>query len=156
MRFERIETVADSRGCESYRDYHFLMVKRSYSMSTSKDLLDQMLPAVPITESGDDTLQRFLDANKIYHFEGDGGLKNLTLICETLGYRESGFRWGTPIEQFLSDNPGAQEKIIEFIGEWVDRNDEWKEALTTDDEEGCAARSCRLLRGQGLPLHRPW
>ena len=43
-------------------------------------------------------------------------------IIEILGYRQ-GF------SEFLEDNPGAVEKIIEFISEWTYRNQEWREAI---------------------------
>lgn len=88
---------------------------------------------------GSELLERWQDQNKAWHFEGEGGMKKLEALVEVLGYRDTGFRYGTPIEAFLCDNPGACEKIVEFISEWADRNSEWRESLAdatqTEDEE---------------------
>ena len=43
-------------------------------------------------------------------------------IIEILGYRQG-------LGEFFSDNPGAVEKVIEFISEWTTRNPEWQEAI---------------------------
>ena len=81
------------------------------------------------TEDGAELLERFLDRKKIHRFEGDRGLDNLTVLVEALGYRGHGFKHGSPLEQFLSDNSGACDAIVEFIGTWIDRNSEWRELL---------------------------
>jgi len=62
-----------------------------------------------------------------HHLEGDGGCEILEALFETLGYRNNGFRFGGPIEQFLSDNPGAQEALVNWIIEL--ELPEWKQAL---------------------------
>jgi hypothetical protein len=72
-----------------------------------------------------DILQEFLEQNKIYRFEGDAGVRNLERVVEALGYPGHDFRYGTPVESFLSDNPGAIDAIIEWIAsmdtpEWID------------------------------------
>ncbi len=91
---------------------------------------------------GDELVQAWQEQNKAWHFEGDAGLDRLTQLVEVLGYTGHGFKHGSPIESFLSDNPGACEKIVEFISEWAERNREWREALensidpTDNDEEG--------------------
>ena len=68
--------------------------------------------------------------------EGERGVRNLDQLCETLGYGQ-GFMRNRAIEDFLTDNPGAVEAVLEFIGEWVERNDEWAESLreAVEDEE---------------------
>lgn len=85
--------------------------------------------------TGSEIVDKYLQDNNIYHFEGDSGVENLEKLVEALGYKDTGFRFGTPVEAFLSDNPGAQELIVEFIREWTDKNDEWKESLSTEKDE---------------------
>lgn len=85
---------------------------------------------------GEELVQKWQEQNKAYHFEGESGVKKLEDLCETLGYQNSGFRFGDPIQQFLCDNPGACEKIVEFIAEWTDRNGDWHERLSDATEEG--------------------
>lgn len=82
-----------------------------------------------------DLVEIWIEQNKAWHFEGDHGLKKLERLVETLGYHQTGFRFGNPIEVFLSDNPGACDAIVEFIREWVDRNSNWKERLRESVEE---------------------
>jgi hypothetical protein len=54
-------------------------------------------------------------------------------LCKTLGYKDSGFRFGTPIESFLSDNPGVFEGILDFIREYM--SPEWAENLKAEIPE---------------------
>ena len=70
-----------------------------------------------------------------HHLEGDGGCEILEELFETLGYRNTGFRFGSPIEHFLSDNPGAQEALVNWIIEL--ELPEWRDALVDalDEEE---------------------
>lgn len=70
-------------------------------------------------ESDDVSLQDFLDANNIYRFESD--TRNLEKVTEALGYLD--------LREFLGDNSGAQQAIIEWIAEWVERSPEWKASL---------------------------
>jgi hypothetical protein len=86
-----------------------------------------------MAKSMDETLDKFIDENKMYHFEGDTGLKHLNTIAKYLGYREEGYRFGSSLEQFLSDCPGAQEAIINWLRD--QSNEEWIESLSFDDEE---------------------
>lgn len=74
-------------------------------------------------EDIDDPVQYFLDAKKIRWFEGESGVRNLETLVETLdrSYRD--------MQSFLADNPGACNAIVDFITEWADRNDQWKENL---------------------------
>jgi hypothetical protein len=62
-------------------------------------------------------VERWMDQNKVYRFEGDVGVDNLNQLCKALGYDASGFKYGSSLEQFLSDNPGACEAIVDFISE---------------------------------------
>ena len=79
--------------------------------------------------SGDELINQFCAQNG-YHFEGESGLQRFEKLIEMLGYESNGFRFGSLIEVFLSDNSGAMEKIIEFISEMLDEpNNEWRENL---------------------------
>jgi hypothetical protein len=78
--------------------------------------------------SGDELIEKWRNDNRAYCLEGDSGLENLEKLCRLLGYGH-GFRWGDPIQHFLSDNSGACEAIVDFISEWTERNAEWREAL---------------------------
>jgi hypothetical protein len=66
----------------------------------------------------EEVFERYLDKIN-FRFED---YRKLEDIIEILGYRQ-GF------SEFLADNPGAVEKIIEFISEWTPRNREWSDAI---------------------------
>jgi hypothetical protein len=89
---------------------------------------------------GVDLITKWQDQNKIWHFENS--TRNLAKVVNVIGYREDMF--GSAVENFLNDNPGAQIAIVEWIGQWIDRNKDWKEAFVAElageepeeDEEG--------------------
>ena len=65
---------------------------------------------------------KYLTANKLWNMEGDSGVRKFEqVVCEVCGYRD--------LQSFLVDNPGALTAMMEFVGEWVERNEEWKENL---------------------------
>lgn len=71
-----------------------------------------------------DLLREFIGENRL-NFEGDNGVENLETVAKAIGYRGHGYRYGTPLEEFLSDNPGAQRAILDWLGEqhiqeWID------------------------------------
>ena len=74
---------------------------------------------------GSELVALWQERNKTYHFEGD--TRNLKQLIGAIGYHD--------FEHFLSDNPGAQEAIIGFIEEWIDRSPEWKEGIVQDIPE---------------------
>ena len=77
-----------------------------------------MTPACDDEETLSDLIDEFCDVKDICtSFEGDRGLAGITQIVEAIGYKESGFKWGSPIEKFLSDNSGAAQALIEWIKE---------------------------------------
>ena len=88
-----------------------------------------------------DLVEAWIDEHHAYNFEGESGLRKLEELCETIGYRESGFKYGDPIESFLCDNPGACQALVEFISEYARGNEEWREGLESslqspeDDED---------------------
>lgn len=83
----------------------------------------------------------YCEKNRMFHFEGERGVQHLTQVVETLGYGEGWMR-GRAIEDFLTDNPGAIEAVMEFIGEWVGRNSEWQEKLADAVEEATMSGEC--------------
>lgn len=77
----------------------------------------------------DDLLQQYIGQENL-RFEGDSGLDNLNKIARLLGHKESGFKYGSPLEQLLSDSPALQDAIIEAIGNL--NVPEWREALEAE------------------------
>jgi hypothetical protein len=67
-------------------------------------------------------LDKYLTANKLWSMEGDSGVRKFTqVVREVCGYQS--------LDAFLADNPGALTAMMEFVGEWVERNEEWRENL---------------------------
>ena len=65
----------------------------------------------------DSLVDRWLEEHKFYNFEGERGLERLNEFCSALGYDESGFQFGSPLEEFLQDNPGAIEALLDWVRE---------------------------------------
>ncbi len=65
----------------------------------------------------DMAVDEFMDDNRINCLEGESGLKNLEQLIQAIGYEPHHFRYGDLIHVFLADNPGAMERIVEFIKE---------------------------------------
>ena len=65
-------------------------------------------------------IETFFDRNNMWNFEGVRGVENLKMTINTLGY--------SSLEDFLEDNPGAIEAILEWISNQNVR--EWAERLT--------------------------
>lgn len=62
-------------------------------------------------------LQNFLDQQQFHSFEGERGIERLNEVINECGYKDSGFRNGSTVEEFLKDNPGAIENLLEWIGD---------------------------------------
>lgn len=75
-------------------------------------------------EEGDlaDLVEKFCDKNKLYHFEGGRGVNNFEKIIAVFDYRD--------VDNFLEDNPGCIQAMIEWIGE--QKIAEWKEAMAAE------------------------
>jgi len=82
-------------------------------------------------------IEEYRDEKKMHCMEGSTGVENLCRLVNTMGYQDAMHRGqfaqdgchGDLIE-FLSDNPGAIEAIINWI---ADQNSpEWKEALESE------------------------
>ena len=72
-------------------------------------------------------LDKIIEHNRWYHFEGPTGVKRLEEIAEILGYNN---RYNsTAIESMLEDNPGMMDAMVEFIREyascWEDELDDY-------------------------------
>jgi hypothetical protein len=75
----------------------------------------------------DEIVEEYTTFKKMWHFEGDTGMKHLNTLTRDMGYKGHGFEYGSSLEAFLSDNPGAQEAIVNWIR---DQNiNDWKEEL---------------------------
>lgn len=62
-----------------------------------------------------------MDNMRIHNFEGERGVRNFEKIVAVLGYRS--------IDDFLADNSGCFEAMIEWIKEWGERSKEWKQSV---------------------------
>jgi hypothetical protein len=89
---------------------------------------------------GTELIELWRNKNRAFSLEGDRALEKLEGLFKLLGYQQNGFRFGSPVERFLSDNPRALEAILEFIGEWVDHTDDWRENLEEELEEEIAEK----------------
>ena len=79
-------------------------------------------------------LQRYLENNKMYSFEGSRGIQRMEkVVHEVCGYCNEG---EGVLHSFFEDNPGAIEAVIEWIGK--QRCSDWKDNLVSlagPDEE---------------------
>ena len=88
-------------------------------------------------KSVSELLDEFIEQEKIYSNEGASGVKNLAKIIRAVGYKHWN-KYQTPddaliVHEFLEDNSGAIEVIIE----WIASHDipEWKESLLSNLNE---------------------
>ena len=92
-------------------------------------------------EDFDEVLQRWQEQEKAYHYEGTQGVDNLEKLCKAIGYTRNGAYIGaSPIFNFLADNSGAIDAIIEWMGtqnvpEWVAELQNELPELEEDEEE---------------------
>ena len=74
-----------------------------------------------------DVVEEYITQEKM-RFEGENGVENLKKLISTIGYRKNSF--ASSLENFLADNLGAQETIVNWIS---DQNiNEWKENLQNE------------------------
>lgn len=52
--------------------------------------------------------------------EGERAIKNLNTLCNSIGYRTEGFKFGSSFEMFLQNNPGCVEAIHNWMAENFD------------------------------------
>jgi hypothetical protein len=76
-------------------------------------------------------LNEYMSNNRMHCMEGERGVKHMEQVMkEVCGYDES---WGGVMRNFFTDNPGAIEAVIEWIGSV--RVSEWRENLDNLVEE---------------------
>jgi hypothetical protein len=80
--------------------------------------------------STSEIMDSYLDRIDCGCLEGGSGLEVLNTICRDLGYS----RWsgGSSLEEFLKDNSGCIEAIIEWIAQ--EKNPDWETALSSKGE----------------------
>lgn len=64
-------------------------------------------------------------------YEGERGVQSLEKLAEALGYG-TGYMRGRALEEFLGDNSGAIEALLEWIGNTVGDVPEWEESLSEE------------------------
>ena len=74
-----------------------------------------------------DVFDKYLTVNRMWSFEGDSGVRKFERLVADLGYND--------LHDFLADNPGAMAAMLDFVTEWVGRNDEWHERIASLVEE---------------------
>lgn len=79
-----------------------------------------------------EALEKYITINRMWHFESDSGVRNITRIAEAIGYKQG-------LQEMLADNPGMQNAIVEWlmqqnIQEWTDSLvEEMGDRIVTDD-----------------------
>ena len=89
-------------------------------------------------------VDKFIDQNRMYHWEGSKGIQNFEKLVRALGYND---HFGDMLREFLSDNSGAIEAMVEWIKD--SRCQEWADTLAEqvcedEDEEDDADEVERL------------
>ena len=84
-------------------------------------------------KSGLEVMQIFRDEERIGCLEQSLAIDGLNKICAAMGYKEQCYRNGTSLEEFLRDNPGCCEVIIDWISNQLDSIPSWKEGLSFED-----------------------
>ena len=59
---------------------------------------------------------------------GDAAVRDFETLCETLGYGR-GFMQGRALEEFLADNPGAVESLLEWVERISGVHTDWEQRL---------------------------
>lgn len=78
----------------------------------------------------------YRDHKGMHSLEGDRGLRHLNQMAEDLGYSADGFKFGSSLEKFLSDNPGAMDAIAAWAGDqFEDEFREIVEEIEAEDED---------------------
>lgn len=101
------------------------------SMVTSDPVAIEPVTVTEARREGDlsSMIEKYCDMQKLYHFEGESGIRKFGKIYNVLGYRS--------LDEFLADNSGAIQAMIEWIG--TQRNTEWVQAFENEgageDEE---------------------
>lgn len=75
----------------------------------------------------EELIDNYFQKRKCFIFEGDNSCRYLEMLFRDLGYKNEPYKYGNPIERFLSDNSGAVDAILD----WIKNNDnpDWREKL---------------------------
>lgn len=84
----------------------------------------------------DELFEDYIEEAFKYNWEGCTGVRKLEQVCTDLGYRDGHFIGGSSILNFLADNSGAIEGIIEFVRNHIKYADEWQENLDLQSYQG--------------------
>jgi len=85
-----------------------------------------------MSKSFSELVDEYCQRENLYNFDGDSGLGRFEKLLGELGYKSTGFRYGTVIESFLSDNPGVMQAIMSWLMD--SEVEEWREALEVEEE----------------------
>lgn len=90
--------------------------------------------------SMEEVISEWMDQNEIRHMEGVSGVRSLEKLCEEIGYKDGAFLGANPILNFLADNSGAIEALVEFIQdagveEWKEELESYLEVEENEEEE---------------------
>ena len=75
----------------------------------------------------DELVEAFVEHNRFYCMEGNQGVSRFTQLVAAIGYNHQSGDYGHPILNFLADNSGAIEKLMEWIGD--QNSSEWRESM---------------------------
>ena len=80
------------------------------------------------TNMDPDILERYMSEHKMHRFEGTTGVRHFEKLVEDMGYTDGQFIGRHGILNFLADNSGAIQALIE----WIEQANvpEWEENLS--------------------------
>lgn len=75
-----------------------------------------------------DLIEQWRKENRAYSMEGTSGVNKFQKLCEAIGYKKGNFLGDEmAILNFLSDNSGAIDALIQWMGEM--EIPDWKESI---------------------------
>jgi hypothetical protein len=74
-----------------------------------------------------DVVENWQEKNGIWGYEGSRGIRNLEKLIKAIGYED--------LTEFLMDNSGCIEAMVEWISETAETTEEWKTRLSEEEEE---------------------
>ena len=109
-------------------------VRGSFSIGVPKQVSEQKVTEGSDDKSFDQLLDDFMEENRMYSFEGRKGLEHLCHLVSALGYKDPNYQLQLSSKasvgdliNFLEDNPGVFEVILDFIKNHDSQ--EWAENL---------------------------